>query len=86
MNKLLLFSLGFVMFAGVAGGEQTTGEKVKAGARTTGRQIKKATNRVQEAVCLESDLECAAKKAKNRLNEAGSAVKDKAVEVKDKVD
>jgi hypothetical protein len=64
----------------------TVGEKTADKARDAKRATKKGVNRVKEAVCMEGDVECAAKKAKHRVEEATDATVDKAKEVKDKVD
>lgn len=49
---------------------QKAGHSIKQGA-------KKAKNRVQEAFCADSDLECKAKKAANRVDETAGKVGDK---------
>ncbi len=65
---------------------ETKDEKDQAATNELKRDVNKAVNRVQEAVCLESDTECLKQKAANRVDEATDAVKDKASEVKNKVD
>ncbi len=49
---------------------QKAGHSVKQGA-------KKAKNRVKEVFCTDSDLECKAKKAANRVDETAGKVGDK---------
>lgn len=66
--------------------EQTVPEKAKVVKNDAGRGVKKAVNRTKEAVCMKSDAECLARKAKHRVEEAGDAAGDKLDEVKDKVD
>lgn len=66
--------------------EETVGEKVSSTAKDAKRGLKKGANRVQEAVCMKSDAKCLAQKAGNRMEEGGSTVKDKAVDVKESVD
>ncbi|WII71912.1 hypothetical protein QJS83_15720 [Bdellovibrio sp. 22V] len=65
------------------------GDNVSDAAKKAGRKTKatakKGAHRVEEAVCMEGDLECAAKKAANRAEEGGEAVKNKAKDTKDKV-
>ncbi len=43
-------------------------------------------NRLEEAACMESDVECLAKKTNNRAEEATTATKDKATELNNKID
>jgi hypothetical protein len=76
--------LALVGFA--ACGEQTGLEKVTVVKNDVVRGAQEAAHRVQEAVCLKGDLECFARKAKNRTTEAANAVSDTASEIKDKVD
>ncbi len=70
--------------------EETQTEKAKVEINTVGRKATKTFNRTKEAVCgtLTGDnkVECLAKKAKNRVEEGSDAVKDKASEIKNKVD
>ena len=72
--------------AGVAFGEQTAGEKAKDGMNDAGRAVTKKVHRAKEKMCAKGDAKCAADKVKNRTNEATDATKDKATELKDKVD
>lgn len=65
---------------------QTAAEKVKVVKNDVVRGATEGVHRVQEAVCLEGDIECFAQRAKNRTNEAAAAVADTVSEVKDKVD
>lgn len=50
------------------------------------RAVKKGWNRTKEAVCMEGDLECAAKKTRNRVGEGKDTIKDKAKEAKNTLD
>ena len=50
------------------------------------RKMKKGAHRMEEAVCNEGDMKCAAKKLKHRAQETGNTIEDKAKETKDKVD
>ncbi|PZR09371.1 MAG: hypothetical protein DI536_22590 [Archangium gephyra] len=77
---LLAMSLSLPAFA------QSAGESIKDTANDAKRGVKKGANRVEETFCTGTKAECAAKKAKNRSEEASDAVKDKATEVKDKLD
>lgn len=65
---------------------QSTVEKAKATGNDVKREVKKDANRVSEELCTGTKEECAKKKVKNRADEASDAVKDKAEEVRDKVD
>lgn len=65
---------------------ESLSEKASAKAHDMKRGAKKAGHRAHEAVCMESDAECLARKGKNRAVEAKDAVKDKAIETKDAVD
>lgn len=66
--------------------EQTKGEKFEDGTADAKRELKKSGHRVEEFFCKEGDLECAAKKGKNRVLEAKDATIDKTKEVKNRVD
>lgn len=85
MKKSLFVTalLGFMAFAHA---EQTVGEKMKETGRDVKHSMKKGANRVSEKTCLESDAECAAKKAGNRMKEGGSWVKDQTKDTAEKVD
>lgn len=86
MKKILMsiVSVGFVF--SIAHATETVGESVSNAGKSAGASMKKGAHRVQEAFCAEGDLKCAAKKGKHRLNEGGTGLKNKATEVKDKVD
>ncbi|NUN05648.1 MAG: hypothetical protein HUU57_07790 [Bdellovibrio sp.] len=64
--------------------EETKTEAKKAG-RATKRMAKKAAHRAEEAVCMDGDMKCAAKKAGNRIKEGTDATVDKAKDVKDEM-
>lgn len=66
--------------------EESVSEKTSAKAHDAKRAMKKGGHRMAEAVCMESDAECLAKKAKHRAVEAKDYTVDKAHEAKDKVD
>jgi len=74
------------LFLGLAVAKQTVPEKAKDVTNDAARSVKAGANRVAEAVCVEGDVECAAKKAKNKVKEGAEATKDKVEEVKNKVD
>lgn len=85
--KTLLISLVTLFLAGP---QTFANESLSEKAAETGRDIKRSTkkgwNRTKEAVCMEGDLECAGKKAKNRMGEGVDTVKDKTSDVKNSVD
>lgn len=70
--------------------DETAGEKIEAKTKDVKRDAKAKKHRVEEEVCDKNDektyADCLLKKAKNRSDEAGDAVKDKSSEVKNKVD
>lgn len=85
---LVLFSS--LSFLNLSLAEETQIEKVKVEINTVGRKTKKTINRTKEVLCgqLTGDNKaaCLAKKAKHRIEEGTDAIKDKATEIKDKVD
>lgn len=84
MKYVLLTAL--ISFAVPAFAAETAGEKVKSSAHDAKRATKKGAHRVAEKLCMKDDAECLADKAKHRAQEAGDATKDKARELKNKVD
>lgn len=65
---------------------ETLQEKKEAVTNDVTRDAKKKINRLEEAACTDGDAKCAGQKAKNRIEEAGDATKDKAKELKNKAD
>jgi len=82
--KLVLISLSLFGAAGCK--EETVPEKAEAAVNDVSRTLNKAKHRVGEAMCLESDLECLAKKAANKIEEAADATHDAAKELKNTID
>lgn len=80
---IIAFSAGT---AAVSHAEETLTEKAQDTTRDAKRAVKKGANRVGEALCMEGDLKCAAKKAKNRATETKDSAVDKAKEVKESID
>ena len=78
--------LGLMSYPIIAHAEETTGEKIKADAKDAKRSIKKGAHRIAEKVCMKSDAKCLADKVKHRASEAKDATKDKASQIKNKVD
>ena len=86
MRKILAMLTAMGILMSLAHAEETVGESAKATGNTMARKMKKGAHRLQEAVCMEGDMKCAAEKGKHRIHEAGDAIGDKAKEVKNKVD
>jgi hypothetical protein len=84
-SKIILIAALATAFTSACAVE-TEDEKKEATKKELSRDTDKAINRVKEAVCMDSDTECLKEKAKHRLEESADAVKDKAGEVKNKVD
>ncbi len=85
MTKFLL-TLAMSLVLTNAYALETETERNDATKNELKREANKAVNRVEEAVCMDSDTECLKQKVKNRAEEASDAVKDKASEIKNKVD
>ncbi|MEQ1557734.1 MAG: hypothetical protein ABL933_02180 [Methyloglobulus sp.] len=85
LSKLILIAALSTAFVS-AYALETEDEKKEATKKELSRDTDKAVNRVKEAVCMDTDTECLKEKAKHRLEETTDAVKDKAGEVKNKVD
>ncbi len=84
MKMALILSIIFLV--SFAQAEETLSEKAAKHTNTTVRAAKKGVNRVKEAVCMEGDLKCGAKKVGNRLEEAKDATVDEAKAIKEKID
>lgn len=65
-------------------GDNVSDGAKKAG-RSTKRAFKKGVNRTQETFCAKGDMECAAQKAKHRMEETGDSMKDAGKNAKDAV-
>lgn len=85
-SALILSALLIGSTMTIAHAEETTGEKAAEMGRDAKHSMKKGMNRAKEAVCMEGDAKCAAKKLKHRAGEAKDATVNKAKEVKDQVD
>lgn len=81
-----LLSMGLLVLPVVAFSAETNSEKLEDTANDVKREATAKANRLEEATCMESDLTCLGKKLKNRSQEASSAIKDKAAELKNSVD
>lgn len=84
--KKTIFCVAMLSMMSLAHAEQSASEKTADVARDAKHSVKKAANRLKEAVCMEGDVKCAAKKAGHRVEEAAEATKNKAKEMADKVD
>lgn len=85
MRFMIALSLVYFGLA-LAHADESTGEKAQATTNHVKRSIKRGAHRAEEKVCMKSDAECLAEKAKHRASEAGEYTKDKANETLDKVD
>ncbi|MCH9699530.1 MAG: hypothetical protein K0U68_15630 [Gammaproteobacteria bacterium] len=81
----LLISFAVVISTAVIA-DETISEKIQAKANDLKRSASKTVNRVEEAVCTGSEVECMAQKAANRAEEVKQTVEDKTTAVKNKVD
>lgn len=80
-----LLAISSVSMANEEYGEAGT-EKAEAELRNAKRKAKKATHRASEATCTEGAVGCTGEKIKNRAIEAKDYTKDKAKQLKNKVD
>jgi gas vesicle protein len=85
-NIILSIVLGFSILLIASCEQETTTEKLQDQSNDLQREATKKMHRIEEAACTGSDMECLAKKAKNRAQEASKAIKDKATELKNKID
>lgn len=65
---------------------ETIAEQIESSSKEIKREAKKTVNRAEEALCTESEAECMKKKLKNRTEETFEALKDKATDLKNKLD
>jgi hypothetical protein len=77
----MVSAMGQVLFA-----EETTGEKIQASAHDAKRGMKKGAHRLEEAVCVASDVKCTSEKVKNRAVEVKDLTVDEVKKIKNKVD
>lgn len=84
ISTLIISSL-FVVISPLFAAESAS-EKASATAADAGRAMKKTGHRVTEAMCMEGDVKCAARKAKHRGTETKDVIGDKAKEVGNKID
>lgn len=87
MKTHLVFSalLSLCLLGATGCKEQSLPAKAKAVANDGSLALKKAKHRVDEVTCLDSDLECLAKKAANRIDEAATATGHVVEEVSEKI-
>lgn len=90
MNVLVLSValIGFSGFSNVVHAETTTGEKIQEGAEDAGKNVKKSYREAKDKACemVNGKLECAGKRAMNKMRNAKDEAKDKANDVKKRVD
>lgn len=82
----LMNALTLTVIAVPAHAEETWSEKAADKGNDAKRGIKKGANRVEETFCMEGDVKCTAKKARNRIEEGTDSVKDGSKNVRNKVD
>ena len=83
-NLLLILAIG--LFFSTAHATETLPEKGEATKNEIKRDANKAVDRVDEATCTGTDVECAKKKIDNRAEEGKDLIKDKSSEIKNKID
>lgn len=83
-NLLLILALGLLF--STAHATETLPEKGEAVSKDIKREANKAVDRIEEATCTDTDVECAKKKIENRAEEGKDLIKDKSSEIKNKVD
>lgn len=81
----LFLALGSLGFSMTAHAETTTAEKVQEVGQDVAKNTKKAWRATKDAVCMKGDVECAAQKAKHKVQNAGDEISDKADDIKKKV-
>jgi hypothetical protein len=90
MSQVNIFALLFVLAGSsvsqLAYSDETITEKGSATGKTMKRGVKKGWNRTKEVTCMDSDLECAQRKANNRLKESKDYAVDKVDEAQEKMD
>ncbi len=88
--KFIVAIIALFGFLGLSNAEETLAEKAQVTANSAKRASKKGLHRTKEAFCGkltgDSQAECLAKEAKNRLEEGKDMVKDKATELKHDID
>ncbi len=82
----LLTALIMSLFLSNVFAEETMMEKLDVQKNDMQRSVNKAINRAKEAACTDSEMECMKQKIEHRTNEAYDAAKDKATEIKNKID
>ncbi|WP_297324141.1 hypothetical protein [Nitrosomonas sp.] len=82
----LLLALVIGLFFSTAHATETLPEKGEAVKNEIKRDANKAVDRVDEAICTDTDVECAKKKIDNRAAEGKDLINDKSSEIKNKID
>ncbi len=86
-----LFTIAsFVMTAGISvegasrdneANEPTVSERVDEFSEDTAKNVKEGARAVEDAVCMEGDVECAMQRAENEAKNIGDEIEDKADDV-----
>lgn len=82
-NLLMILILG--LFISTANATETLPEKGEAVSKDIKRDANKAVDRIEEATCTDTDVECAKRKIENRAEEGKDLIKDKSSEIKNKI-
>lgn len=83
-HGLVLFALMLALSPIYAA--ETVSEKIEETSKEVKREAKKAVNRAEEALCTESEAECMKQKVKNRTEETWETLRDKATDLRNKLD
>lgn len=86
INRLFLIVLTLGILTTVVQADESISEKTQATVNDASRAVKKTGNRIKEKLCQQGDVKCAQQKMAHRTVEASQYVKDKAQEIKNKID
>jgi len=86
--KFLYLPIALIMSLSLSNAfaEETMMEKLDVQKNDMKQSANKAINRAKEAACTDSEMECMKQKVEHRASEAYDATKDKATEIKNKID
>lgn len=84
--KLFMITFVFSVAAQLSLSTETVGEKINSNANDVKRDFKKGAHRLDEATCIDKDVKCFVKKAKNRSTELKDGTVDGAKKIKNKID
>lgn len=86
--KFLYLPIALIMSLSLSSAfaEETMMEKLDVQKNDMKQSANKTINRAKEAACTDSEMECMKQKIEHRASEAYDATKDKATEIKNKID